>query len=124
MLGDAEKKVADDDNDLPVYAHRVCYEARHACFIATAAMGSPLASDVKVLSEFRDRYLMKTTIGKRLVGLYERISPGAAALISQSRSLQVLVRIMLIRPASLVVSKLLLPMSSPISLFEDKPGSH
>jgi hypothetical protein len=123
MRADAEKKVGDDDNDLPVYAHRSCYEARHACFIATAAMGSPLVSDVKVLTEFRDQHLMKTAIGKRLVRLYERISPGAAALISRNRTLQVLARILLIRPASFVASNLLLPLSSLLCLLEDKPGS-
>jgi hypothetical protein len=35
------------------------------CFIATAAYGSPLAPHIKILSRYRDRFLLTNGIGKR-----------------------------------------------------------
>ncbi len=63
------------------------------CFIATAVYGSKLAGEVKVLSDFRDRYLIKNEFGRRFVEFYYRVSPPAAKFIGRRPILRKLVRI-------------------------------
>ncbi len=64
-----------------------------ACFIATAAFGTPLANEVRVLSEFRDRYLMTNAAGRKFVRCYYRTSPTIAKIISRNRLLRFAVRV-------------------------------
>lgn len=51
------------------------------CFIATAAYGYYDEPHVKLLREFRDRYLLQHSIGKWFVGIYYKYSPNAAQFI-------------------------------------------
>ena len=54
---------------------------RTGCFIATAAFGSPLARQVEILRQFRDRYLLTNNPGQKFVAWYYRNSPTAANYI-------------------------------------------
>jgi hypothetical protein len=62
------------------------------CFITTAAFGSPLAPEVVILREFRDRYLLTNFPGQVFVSLYYAWSPPVARLISEHESLKVFAR--------------------------------
>jgi hypothetical protein len=66
------------------------------CFIATAAYGSPLAPYVRVLSEFRDHFLITNRIGRLLVHYYYTHSPPMAKFIKKHDYLRAVVRLMLI----------------------------
>jgi len=62
------------------------------CFIATAAYGTPMAAQVQVLRDFRDRYLVTSSIGEKLVSLYYRVSPPIAQFIDTHPFLKPIVR--------------------------------
>jgi len=62
------------------------------CFIATAAYGSYMESHVKVLREFRDRFLLTNTVGKAFVDLYYTYSPPVANFIVNYDTLRLMVR--------------------------------
>jgi hypothetical protein len=68
------------------------------CFIATAAFGSPLAEEVRVLRRWRDRSLATNGPGRLVIAVYYRLSPPVADLIRQHGALRAVTRLML-RPA-------------------------
>jgi uncharacterized repeat protein (TIGR01451 family) len=74
-----------------------------ACFIATAAYGSPLEPHVVALRQFRDRYLQRTALGRAFIRFYYRHSPPLAAIIAQHEWLRTLVR-MLLTPLVLTIA--------------------
>ncbi|HEX5657953.1 MAG TPA: CFI-box-CTERM domain-containing protein, partial [Polyangiales bacterium] len=51
------------------------------CFVATAAYGSPLATEVGVLRRWRDRYLATNTPGRMLIASYYRVGPVLADVV-------------------------------------------
>ncbi|HXZ29679.1 MAG TPA: CFI-box-CTERM domain-containing protein, partial [Dehalococcoidia bacterium] len=63
-----------------------------ACFIATAAYGTPMAEEIQILREFRDEYLRTNPVGSALVDTYYRVSPPIAAFITEHPSLKPVVR--------------------------------
>jgi hypothetical protein len=65
------------------------------CFIATAAYGSYMDSDVMVLREFRDEVLFKSKAGTALVEAYYAYSPPVADFIASHPALRVATRIAL-----------------------------
>lgn len=66
------------------------------CFIATAAYGSLMEPHVKILRDFRDRFLFDNAAGRRLVRLYYNHSPPIADFIAEHDSLRAMVRISLL----------------------------
>jgi hypothetical protein len=67
----------------------------NSCFIATAAYGSPLEKNVKVLRAFRDQILLKTSAGQLFVKAYYLLSPPLAKWIGQSATRRSVARTML-----------------------------
>jgi hypothetical protein len=65
------------------------------CFIATAAYGSYLDPQVKVLRNFRDKYLLTNPLGKKFVKFYYSVSPPIAGYITKHEGLKALTRVAL-----------------------------
>lgn len=63
------------------------------CFIATAAYGSLMEPHVKILREFRDSFLLKSSFGKFFVNLYYEYSPPIADIIANNDNFRRIVRL-------------------------------
>jgi hypothetical protein len=66
------------------------------CFIATAAYGSPMQPYVKLLQEFRNRFLLTNSFGKAFVKFYYKYSPAVANFITKHANLRAIVRVSLL----------------------------
>ena len=62
------------------------------CFVATAAFGSPMEAHVKVLSEFRDCFLLTNGVGRCFVDFYYTYSPPVADFNAKLDTLRAAVR--------------------------------
>ena len=87
------------------------------CFIATAAYGSPLEPHVKVLIEFRNRYLLASSMGRYFVKLYYSCSPSVAQFILQHDTLKFLVRSFLLPIVIVINAVLFYGMTISITVF-------
>jgi len=65
------------------------------CFIATAAYGTPLATEINVLRDLRNTYLLNNAAGTLFVDTYYRLSPPIADAVSKSPALRSAVRVVL-----------------------------
>ena len=75
------------------------------CFIATAAYGSAAERDVLVLRSFRDDVLIKRSLGRGFVRLYERLSPSFAVQMGRRPMLRAAVR-SCIRPVARAIAQI------------------
>jgi len=66
------------------------------CFIATAAYGSSMHPYVRILRDFRDRFLMLSKLGRESVNLYYKYSPFIASFIRKNGALKFYVRVSLL----------------------------
>lgn len=55
------------------------------CFVATAIYGTDSHPDLTVLRDYRDRVLLSTCLGRRMVSLYYRIGPVVARLVIKAK---------------------------------------
>jgi hypothetical protein len=60
----------------------------HGCFIATAAYGTPMASELDALRAVRDRALMTNPLGRLAVASYYALSPPVARAIASDERLR------------------------------------
>jgi len=65
---------------------------KRLCFIATSAYGTPMADEIRILREFRDKYLLTNPPGRAFVDFYYRVSPPIAEFITEHPSLKPIVR--------------------------------
>ncbi len=63
-----------------------------ACFVATAAYGSPMMAEVGLLRGFRDRLLRRVVVGEIFVETYYTFGPALAGVIRPSPTLRQLAR--------------------------------
>jgi uncharacterized delta-60 repeat protein len=82
--------IMDSDKEISV-----AFDKKGLCFIATAAYGRPSHPHVRILRDFRDRYLVRSKPGRTLVSLYYRYSPAVADVINKHKPLKLAARIYL-----------------------------
>lgn len=80
------------------------------CFIATAAFGSPLAPEVMVLRNFREKYLQTNAPGRAFVAFYYSHSPAIARWISGREWARLLIRLILMPVAGVALILLKIPL--------------
>jgi hypothetical protein len=66
-----------------------------SCFIAITLVGSSLAREIDTLRAFRDRFLAGNAPGRRVVDLYDRVSPPLGRMIARSATLRATARALL-----------------------------
>lgn len=78
------------------YGNQVGFTTADSCFIATASYGSIDHPYVKILRNFRDKYLMTSSPGRSFVRFYYDVSPGISDIIANRSFLRSTVRVVLL----------------------------
>ncbi len=86
------KVIARDNHGLTSEGPTWDFRALSACFIATAAYGTPTAQEIDILRDFRDEVLLPSKLGADFVSLYYQCSPPIAEFISRHEVLRTIVR--------------------------------
>ena len=87
------------------------------CFIATAAFGSPLAPQVAILREFRDKILVKSSVGRGFIHAYDRYSPALAEIVEKHEAVAVVIRFGLLPLVAYSYWSIVIGHSITMSLF-------
>jgi hypothetical protein len=69
-----------------------CNAHKPGCFIATAAYGSPMAPEIQIIREYRNRVMSPSGFGRALIKFYYSVSPPIARVISRSDEMRKHVR--------------------------------
>jgi uncharacterized delta-60 repeat protein len=83
-------------NGTTCYGNQVGFTTGDSCFVATAAFGSIFHPYVKILRDFRDRFLLGNPVGRAFVALYYTYSPPVADIIAADFRLRLLVCLLLL----------------------------
>jgi hypothetical protein len=94
---------------------------KSGCFVATAVYGTDQHDNIVVLSDFRDRFLLKHTLGQLFVKAYYRVSPSIARVVERSLVLRWAVRTVLIMPVAALARAVLANRATKDNAKEDKP---
>ena len=73
---------------------------KSSCFVATATMGDIDHPYCRTLRVFRERVLIGTPLGRRIIEWYYRHGPSASAVVESSRFLRCLCRVGVVGPAA------------------------
>jgi hypothetical protein len=93
--GDSGSGSVGSDSDLSGLLLFLINKKKKQCFIATATYGTPMAEEVQILRDFRDKYLITNLPGQIFVYLYYEISPAIAKLIENNETIKTIIRIVL-----------------------------
>jgi hypothetical protein len=83
-----------------------------ACFIATAAYGTPYDSKIDVLRNWRDDSLKSSILGRMFIRNYYFFSPPIASIVAKSTALRGIVRLILSPIIHLLKTKYSRPRNS------------
>ncbi len=88
-------------------AQRRYYRSRRkdSCFIAIAAYGSSMVTELDLLRTWRDIELSSMYIGRIFIGIYYRLSPPIARFIEERDVLRMIVRTLLIIPIAILKNR-------------------
>ena len=84
------------------------------CFIATAAYASPLHPHVKIMRDFRDKYLMSNKLGQKFVDSYYKYSPHIAKFIAKHKPLKIVTKHYLLIPVAFSYSMVYLGSAATV----------
>lgn len=80
-------------------------EDQEGCFIATTCYGSPLAQEVVLLQEYRDKVLRHRWAGRLIIELYYAMSPPIARFLQRHSHARHFVRTVILTPIIFLVNR-------------------
>jgi hypothetical protein len=90
----------------PIAPSSIIKSSSGGCFIVTATYGDLFSPEVIFFSEFRDKILNKSIIGKSLIKIYYNLSPFLASIISKLSVIRFITKSILIRPLFFIFKKI------------------